>query len=133
MLFQAAPTLPQYAEVTTTAPAYWTTSGIYLEFYSTAVTGNAVLDVQTACVTANQVVGSPTFSTAIVTTTAVSTTANGKVRTALIPNIATPGANGCPALGMTTPTTLTIRVYASATSAVPVYFMGATLVTGRSQ
>lgn len=133
MLFQATPTLPQYAELTTTAPAYWTSSGIYLEFYSTAVTGNAVMDVQTACVTANQVVGSPTFSTAIVTTTAVSTTANGKVRTALIPNIATPGSNGCPALGMTTPTTLTIRVYADATSAVPVYLMGATLVTGRSQ
>ncbi len=133
MLFQATPTLPQYAELTTTAPAYWTNSGIYLEFYSTAVTGNAVMDVQTACVTANQVVGSPTFSTAIVTTTAVSTTANGKVRTALIPNIATPGVNGCPALGMTTPTTLTIRVYADATSAVPVYLMGATLVTGRSQ
>ena len=133
MLFQATPTAPQYAEVTTTAPAYWTSSGMYLEFYSTAVTGNAVLDVQTACVTANQVVGAPTFSTAIVTTTAVSTTANGKVRTALIPNIAAPGANGCPALGMTTPTTLTIRVYADATSAVPVYLLGATMVTGRSQ
>jgi hypothetical protein len=34
---------------------------------------------------------------------------------------------------MTTPTTLTVRVFADATSAVPVYFMGATLVTGRSQ
>ncbi len=133
MLFQATPTAPQYAELTTTAPAYWTSSGMYLEFYSTAVTGNAVMDVQTACVTANQVVGSPTFSTAIVTTTAVSTTANGKVRTALIPNIAVPGANGCPAVGTTTPTTLTIRVYADATSAVPVYLLGATLVTGRSQ
>ena len=133
MLFQATPTAPQYAELTTTAPPYWTSSGMYLEFYSTAVTGNAVMDVQTACVTANQVVGSPTFSTAIVTTTAVSTTANGKVRTALIPNIAAPGANGCPATGMTTPTTLTIRVYADATSAVPVYLLGATLVTGRSQ
>jgi hypothetical protein len=133
MLFQATPTAPQYAELTTTAPAYWTSSGMYLEFYSTAVTGNAVMDVQTACVTANQVVGSPTFNTAIVTTTAVSTTANGKVRTALIPNIAAPGANGCPGLGMTTPTTLTIRVYADATSAVPVYLLGATLVTGRSQ
>jgi hypothetical protein len=79
------------------------------------------------------VVGSPTFSTAVVTTTAVSATANGLVKTALISGIATPGVNGCAALGMTTPTVLTIRVYADATSAVPVYFTGATLVTGRSQ
>jgi hypothetical protein len=79
------------------------------------------------------VVGSPTFSTAVVTSTAVSSTANGMVRTALISGIATPGVNGCPATGMATPTMLTVRVYADATSAVPVYFTGATLVTGRSQ
>lgn len=133
MLFQATPTLPQYAEVTVNAPPYWTSSGMYLDFYSTATSGNAVMDVQTACVTANQVVGSPTFSTAITSTTAVSATANGKVRTALISGIAAPGVNGCPATGMTTPTTITIRVYADATSAVPVYLLGATLVTGRSQ
>jgi len=79
------------------------------------------------------VAGAPTFSTAVVTNTAVSSTANGMVRTALISGIATPGVNGCPATGMTTPTMMTIRVSADATSAVPVYFTGATLVVGRSQ
>ena len=133
LLFQATPTQPQFAELTTSASPFWTSTGIYLNFYSTVTSGNAVLDVQTACVTPGQVVGSPTFSTALVTTTAVSSTANGLVKTALISGIATPGVNGCPALGMTTPTMLTIRVYADATSSVPVYFTGATLVTGRSQ
>jgi hypothetical protein len=133
LLFQATPTLPQYAELTTTAPPFWTSTGLYINFYSTSTSGNAVLDVQTACVAPGQVVGSPTFSTAIVTTTPVNSTADGLVKTALISGIATPGANGCPALGMTTPTMLTVRVYADATSAVPVYFTGATLVTGRSQ
>jgi hypothetical protein len=133
LLFQATPTKPQYAELTTLAPPFWVNSGLYLNFYSTATSGNAVLDVQTACVTPGAVVGSPAFSTAIVTTTAVSSTANGLVRTALIAGIAAPGVNGCPASGMTAPTMLTIRVYADSTSAVPVYFTGATLVTGRSQ
>ena len=133
LLFQATPALPQYAELTTTAPPFWTSTGLYINFYSTSTSGNAVLDVQTACVTPGQVAGAPTFTTAIVTTTPVSSTANGLVKTALISGIATPGANGCPALGMTTPTMLTVRVYADATSAVPVYFTGATLVTGRSQ
>jgi hypothetical protein len=133
LLFQASPSQPQYAELTTTAPPYWTSTGIYLNFYSSATAGNAVLDVQTACVTPGQVVGSPTFSTAVVTGTAVSSTTNGMVRTALISGVATPGVNGCPAVGMTTPTMLTIRVFADAASAVPVYFTGATLVTGRSQ
>jgi hypothetical protein len=133
LLFQATPTQPQYAELTTQAPPFWTGSGVYLNFYSTATSGNAVLDVQTACTAPGGVVGSPTFSTAVVTTAAVSSTANGLVRTALIPSIATPGVNGCPSSGMTTPTMLTIRVYADATSSVPVHFTGATLVTGRSQ
>ncbi len=133
LLFQASPPLPQYAELTTTAPPFWTSTGIYLHFYSSAAAGNAVLDVQTACVTPGQVAGSPTFSTAVVTSTAVSSTANGMVRTALISGVATPGVNGCPAAGMTTPTMLTLRVYADVTSAVPVYFTGATLVIGRSQ
>jgi len=133
LLFQASPSQPQYAELTTTAPPYWTSTAIYLNFYSSATAGNAVLDVQTACVTPGQVVGSPTFSTAVVTSTAVSSTTNGMVRTAIISGIATPGVNGCPAAGMTTPMMLTIRILADATSAVPVYFTGATLVTGRSQ
>jgi hypothetical protein len=133
LLFQATPTQPQYAELTTQAPPFWTSSGVYLNFYSTATSGNAVLDVQTACVLPGGIAGSPTFSTAVVTTTAVSSTGSGLVRTALISGIATPGVNGCPAIGMTTPTMLTIRVYADATSSVPVYFTGATLVTGRSQ
>ncbi len=34
LLFQATPTQPQYAELTTTAPPYWTSTGIYLNFYS---------------------------------------------------------------------------------------------------
>ena len=133
LLFQATPTQPQYAELTTTMPPYWTSTGMYLSFYSTSTSGNSVLDIQTACVTPGQVVGSPTFSTAVPTTTAVSGTANGLVRTALISGIATPGTNGCPATGMATPTTVTIRVYADSSSAVPVYFTGATLVVGRSQ
>ena len=133
LLFTATPTQPQYAELTTTMPPYWTSTGMYLSFYSTSTSGNSVLDIQTACVTPGQVVGSPTFSTAVTTTTAVSGTANGFVRTALISGIATPGANGCPATGATTPTTVTIRVYADSASAVPVYFTGATLVVGRSQ
>jgi hypothetical protein len=133
LLFQPTPTLPQYAELTTSVPPFWTSTGLYINFYSTSASGNAVLDVQTACVSPGQVVGSPTFSTAIMTTTPVSSTANGLVKTALISSIATPGVNGCPALGTTTPSMLTIRVYADATSTVPVYFTGATLVTGRSQ
>ena len=104
LLFQALPSQPQYAELTMTAPPYWTSTAIYFNFYSSATAGNAVLDVQTACVTPGQVMGSPTFSTAMVTSTAVSSTANGMVRTALISGIATPGLNGCPATGMTTPT-----------------------------
>ncbi len=133
LLFQTSPLQPQYAELTTTAPPYWSSTGIYLNFYSSATAGNAVLDVETACVTPGQVIGSPTFSTAVVTSTAVSSTANGMVRTAMITAVASPGVNGCPTAGMTTPTMLTIRVFADATSAVPVYFTGATLVTGRSQ
>jgi hypothetical protein len=133
LLFQASPTQPQYAELTTTAPPFWTSTGVYLNFYSSATSGNAVLDVQTACVSPGQVAGTPTFSTAVVTSAAVSSTANGMVRTVLISGIAPPGVNGCPAAGMTTPTMLTVRVYADATSAVPVFFTGATLVTGRSQ
>jgi hypothetical protein len=133
LLLQATPSQPQYAELTTTTTPYWTSTGMYLNFYSSATSGNAVLDIQTACVSPGQVVGAPTFSTAVVTSTAVSSTANGLVRTVLISGIATPGVNGCPALGMTTPTMVTVRVYADATSAVPVFFTGATLVTGRSQ
>lgn len=133
LLFQATPAQPQYAELTTSVPPYWTSTGMYLSFYSTSVTGNAVLDVQTACVMPGQVVGSPTFSSAQAVSTPVSSTANGLVKTALISGIATPGVNGCPSTGMTTPTMLTIRVYADASSAVPVYFTGATLVVGRSQ
>jgi len=133
LLFQASPSQPQYAEVTTTTAPYWTSTAIYLNFYSSATVGNSVIDVETACVTPGQVIGSPTFSAAVVTSTAVSSTANGMVRTVMIPGIATPGVNGCPAAGMTTPTMLTVRVFADATSAVSVYFTGATLVTGRSQ
>ena len=133
LLFQASPVQPQYAELTTMASPFWTSTGMYLNFYSSATSGNAVLDVQTACVVPGQVVGAPTFSTAVVTTTAVNATANGMVRTALISGIATPGVNGCPAAGMTTPTMLTVRVYADAASTVPVYFTGATLAFGRSQ
>ena len=133
LLFQASPSQPQYAEFTTTTAPYWTSTGIYLNFYSSATVGNSVIDVETACVTPGQVIGSPTFSVAVVTSTAVSSTTNGMVRTVMIPGIATPGVNGCPTTGMTTPTMLTVRVFADATSTVPVYFTGATLVTGRSQ
>jgi hypothetical protein len=133
MLFQATPSAPQYAEITTTAPPFWTSFGMYITFYSTSNSGNAVIDVQSTCVTPGQVVGSPTFSTAAVTTTAVASTANGMIRTALI-SPATLGSNGCPASGSaTTPTMLTIRVYADPTSAVPIYALGSTFVFGRSQ
>jgi hypothetical protein len=133
LLFAPTPTSPQYAEVTVTMPPYWTSTAMYLSFYSTSISGNSVMDLQTSCTVPGTVAGSATFSSAITTTTAVNGTANGVVRTANIANIATPGSNGCPATGMTTPTTVTIRVYADSTSAVPTYLLGATLVIGRSQ
>jgi hypothetical protein len=131
--FNPTPSVPQYAERTVIMPPYWTTASMMLQFYSTVTVGNSVMNIQTACVTANQVVGVPTFSTDIITTTAVSATAGGNVQTALIANIATPGLNGCPAIGMTTPTQVTIRLYANSTSAVQTYLTGATLIVGRSQ
>lgn len=134
LLFQATPTEPQYAEMTTTLPPYWTSSALSIKFYSTSTVGNAVLDVQTACVVAGQPVGSPTFSTAVVTTTVVPSTANTLATTGVISSIATPGTNSCPSSASSSgPTTFTVRVYADATSAVPVYFLGATLIIGRSQ
>lgn|GEM_PF-3235779 len=132
--FAAIPSSPQYAFTVLDMPPYWTTLGMYFDFYTpTATTGNSVMDVQTACVVANQVVGSPTYSTAIVTTTAVSSTPGGFVRTAFIPNIAAPGLNGCPALGMTAPTSVQVQFFADATSAVETRGLRTVFVIGRSQ
>ena len=137
MLFAATPTSPQYAQTSVELSPYWTSSpaatGLWINFYSTSTSGNSVMDVQTACVVPGQAIGSPTWTTAIVTTTAVAGTANTDIQTAFISGIAAPGANSCPATGMTTPTKLLIRVYAATTSAVPTYVTGATLVYGRSQ
>jgi len=132
-LFAATPSSPQYAELTIDLPPYWSTVGYYLDFYSTSTSGNAVFDVQTACVTAGQTIGSPTFSSVITTTTAVSGTASELIKSAITNSLFTPGANGCPAAGTTIPTKVIIRFYADSTSAVPIYGQDVVLAISRTQ
>jgi hypothetical protein len=123
----------QYAELNDSLPPYWNSVGAYIEFYSTSTSGSSVIDIQTACPALNGVVGSPTWSSSITTTTAVSSTANGLVRTAFIPNIASNGTNGCSATGTTTPSGFMARVFVDSTNAVPVYMTKFILVKGRTQ
>jgi hypothetical protein len=134
LAFNAAPTLPQYAEATVSTPSYWTGTSLYINFYATATSGNVTWEVQAACVNANSLVGAPNFGTAVPVTTTVSSTSNGNVQTAILSNIATPGANGCPSTP-TTPGLLTYRIYraASDTASGNANLLGITLTTGRSQ
>ena len=134
LAFNAAAAAPQYAEATVSTPPYWTGTGLYLNFYSAAVTGTVTWEVQTACVSAGSAVGAPVFGAAVAVTATVSAAANGDVATALAPGIATPGGNGCPATP-TSPGLLTYRIYRSATdtAAGNANLLGVTLVTGRSQ
>jgi hypothetical protein len=134
LAFNAAPSLPQYAEATVSTPPFWTGTSLYINFYSAAVTGTVTWEVQTACIGVGSVVGSPIFGTAVPVTTTVSSTAGGDVVTAILSSIATPGANSCPSTS-TNPGLLTYRIYRSATDTAGgnANLLGATLVTGRSQ
>lgn len=134
MAFSAAPALPQYAEATVATPAYWTGTGIAINFYSAATTGSVTWEVQTACVAANAVVGAPSFGAAVPVTSSVSQTSDGDVVTAVLAAIAAPGVNGCPSASGA-PGLLTYRIFraASDTAAGNANLLGATLITGRSQ
>lgn len=137
MAFQAAPVLPQYAELTVSEPGYWTGTGISIDFFSAATTGNVTWEVQAVCIAAGTALTSsysPTFSTPVALTTAVSSTSNGLVTTATASNLISPGTGSCPS-SPTTPTKVTFRIYraASDTAAGNANLLGATLLTGRSQ
>lgn len=135
LAFNAAPTLPQYAEATVATPMYWTGTSVSIKFYSQATTGTVTWYVQTACVNDGSVTGTPVFGTAVAVTPTVSSTAGASVTTAVVSGIATPGTNGCTA-GTTTPGSLvTYRIYRSATDTAVgnANLLGVTLVTGRSQ
>ena len=134
LAFNAVPTLPQYAEGTIATPPYWTGTSLYINFYSAATTGSVTWDIQTSCETAGSVVGVQTFSTAVPITTAVSSTANGNVVTAILSGVATPGANGCPS-APTLPGLLTYRIYRASTDNAlgNANLLGVTLATKRSQ
>ncbi len=135
LAFNAAPTLPQYAEATVATPPYWTGTSAYIKFYSLATTGTVTWNVQTACTNDGSVTGAPVFGTAVTVTPTVSSTSGAGVTTALLSGIALPGVNGC-AAGTTTPGSLvTYRIYRSATdtAAGSANLLSVTLVTGRSQ
>lgn len=134
LAFGAAPVAPQYAEATVSTPAYWTGTNLAINFYSAATTGSVTWEIQTACVTANGVVGAPSFGAPVAVTATVSATSNGDVVTAVLPNVAAPGVNGCPA-APASPGLLTYRISRSATdtAAGDANLLGATLITGRSQ
>jgi hypothetical protein len=137
MAYQATPVQPQYAELTVSEPGYWTGTGISIDFFSAATTGNVTWEVQAVCIPAGTALTSsysPTFSTPVAITTAVSGTASGLVTTATVSNLIAPGVGSCPS-SPTTPTKVTFRIYraASDTAAGNANFLGATLLTGRSQ
>jgi len=137
MAFQATPTLPQYAEMTISAPPYWTGTSITIDFSSAATSGNVIWDVQAVCVptdTAFTSPYSPSFPTATQSTTTVSSTQYGLVTTAVLSNIIGPGIGSCPS-SPTTPTKVTYRIYrdASDTASGNANLLGITLLTSRSQ
>jgi hypothetical protein len=137
MAYQAAPVQPQYAELTVSEPGYWTGTGISIDFFSAATSGNVTWEVQAVCIAAGTALTSsfsPTFSTPVALTTAVSSTADGLVTTATASNLISPGTGSCPS-SPTTPTKVTYRIYraASDTAAGNANLLGATLLTGRSQ
>ncbi|MDR3426093.1 hypothetical protein [Silvimonas sp.] len=134
LAFNAAASLPQYAEQTVELPPFWTGTTLYLDFYSAATTGNVTWEVESACVAANQVVGSPTWSSPVTVTTSVSGTTGGAVTTAAI-TIASNGVNGCPSSSATLPSAMSYRVFRSAsdTAAGNANLTAAVVVIGRSQ
>jgi hypothetical protein len=135
LAFNAASTLPQYAEATVATPTYWTGTSLYIKFYSLAITGTATWYVQTACTNDGSVIGTSSFGTAVSIISTVSSISGVGVTTAVLSGIATPGTNGCTA-GTTLPgSLLTYRIYRSATdtAAGNVNLLGITMVTGRSQ
>jgi hypothetical protein len=137
MAFQAAPVLPQYAELTVSEPPYWTGTGISLDFFSAATTGNVIWYAQAACIPAGAALTSsysPTFTSGATLTTAVSSTSDGLVTTATLSSLIGPGVGSCPS-NPTTPTKVTFRIsrWLSDTAAGDANFLGATLLTGRSQ
>jgi hypothetical protein len=135
LAFNAASTLPQYAEATVATPTYWTGTSLYIKFYSLAITGTATWYVQTACTNDGSVIGTSSFGTAVSIISTVSSISGAGVTTAVLSGIATPGTNGCTA-GTTLPgSLLTYRIYRSATdtAAGNVNLLGITMVTGRSQ
>jgi hypothetical protein len=133
MYFGPTPSVPTYVEYSTFLPPYWNSVGGYISFYSTAASGNAVINVQTACTAANNVDGTLNWGTPVSVTVAVSSTGSGIVTSPLIANIAANSVNGCSAAGTTTPTEMFVRIYADATSAVPIYAKKWVQVTGRTQ
>jgi hypothetical protein len=134
MAFQATPASPQYAELTVSEPPYWTGTGISIDFFSAATTGYVEWGVQAACIpvgTALTSSYSPTFSIPVWIDTTVSSTANGLVTTATVSNFITGGCSS----NLTIPTKVIYRIYRSTTdtAAGNANFLGATLLTGRSQ
>jgi hypothetical protein len=109
--FNAAATNPQYLELTIQPPTYWTASDVAISFFAPATTGNVTWEIQTACPQFNVAPGAPTFSSVQPITTAVSTTTNGLVSTAILTNIAAPGTNGCTAGTTALGTPLTVRLF----------------------
>jgi hypothetical protein len=135
MAFNAATSLPQYAQTELATPTYWTGTSAYIKFAGTATTGNVGWVIDTACVNDGQVVASASFGTPTTVTTAVSSTPGASVTTAVFSNIAIPGTNGCMA-GTTMPgSLLVVRIHRSAsdTQVGNANLYGAVLVTGRSQ
>ena len=138
MAFQPGEVLHQFAELTLSEPPYWTGTSISFDFFSSATTGNVAWQVQAGCIPANTALttsySTPSFSTTAETITAVSSTANGLVTTATLSNFIAPGVGGCPS-SPTTPTKVTYRIFRDPmdTAAGNANFLGATLLTGRSQ
>jgi hypothetical protein len=136
MAFNASPALPQYAEQTVALPAYWTGTSLFINFSSSVTTGTVEWEVEVACTAVNTAVGGATWSSPVTVTTSVSSTANGLVTTAELSNIAAPGVTaGCPAVGATSPSFLSYRIFrgTSDTAAANANLLGITMLIGRSQ
>jgi hypothetical protein len=134
MAFQQAASPLQYAQLKSQAtPFPWLGTSAYIQFSTTATTGNVTWQVATACVNAGGILSTPTFGTPVSVTTTVSGTAGALVTTAVLTNIAVPGTNGCVS-GTTAPgSTLLVRINrgASDTAASDAHFYGMTLDTVR--
>ena len=113
LAFQAAPSLPQYAEAAAVLPAFWTSSDITVLYTAASATsGTFILEVETACpANSGSTPGTPSFGTASTVTVTVPGTA-GQQGTASITGIATAGVNGCPSAS-STPSQLAYRIFRS--------------------